>query len=564
MVIFNPKDERYLHLEGKTAISPIFNEEVPIKAHPLAQIDKGTGLVMMCSAGDLSDIQFFREMNLKTKISINQNGTMNQRAGFLQNLKIKEARQKIIDTLKEKNLLVKQTPITHRTPISERSGAEIEFIEMKEFYLKQLEIKEDIRKVSQKINFYPQESRKILDDWINAVSIDWPISRRRYYATPIPLWYAKDNEKQLIALPPQGKYYTPWKESPPENAEVFANGKKIGDVKSLKTKLEWKGEERVFDTWFDSSISELVLLRYKEDNEFFKKAYPATLRPQGKEIVRTWLYYTILRGYLETKKPCFEDAWIHQHILDEKGRKMSKSLGNVIDPQEILKEYGSEALRLWSAEEGDISKQDLTCSREKIRAELKTINKIINVSKFIMQFEKPKKPKKLVNIDQLLLDYVEEMTKTTQESYEKYDFWHPMLKLRHFIWEIFASHYLEIVKNRAYNAENRFTKEESDSAKYVLYASLERFLILIYPIIPQITTVITKELGLDLTTIEFPKANIGKSNLELLEKIAEFNSDVWKQKKDKSLTLRDPINGIEIPKDLKDFESDLIACHNLK
>ncbi len=558
MVIYNPEDKRYKHLKGKTAITPLFNKEVKIQPHPLAQIDKGTGLVMMCSAGDLTDIQFFREMKLVPKIAINQNGTMNENSSFLKGLKVKDAREKIIEMLKEKNLLTKQTQITHRTPISERSGAEIEFIEMPEFYLKQLEIKNEIKKIARKINFYPKESKKILDDWIDSISIDWPISRRRFYATPIPLWYSED----LIALPQQGKYYQPWKESPPENAEVIQKGKIIGKISDFKGK-EWKGEIRVFDTWFDSSISELFIIKYKKNLEFFKKAFPASLRPQGKEIVRTWLYYTLLRGYLETKTQCFEDVWIHQHILDEKGRKMSKSLGNTIDPQKLLKNYGAEALRLWSATEGDLSKQDISCSEEKIRAELKTINKILNVSKFIMQFDRPKKVK-LTKLDQLFIDYIEFLTGNCDSSYVIYDFYHPSLLLRKFLWETFASHYLEIVKNRSYNQENKFTKEESDSAKYTLYYLLERYLILIYPIIPQVTSTIAQSLSLNLLEAEFPKAKLGKSNLSLIEKITSFNSEVWKKKKDSGISLREPLSNINIPSDLSSFEKDLRVCHNLQ
>ncbi|MEK6906492.1 MAG: class I tRNA ligase family protein, partial [Nanoarchaeota archaeon] len=146
MVIFNPKDKKYKHLEGKKIISPLFNKEILIKSNPLAQIDKGTGLVMMCSAGDLTDIQFFREQKLTPIIAINKDGTMNEHAGFLKGLKIKEARQKIIEELKDKGLLIKQEKILHRTPISERSGAEIEFIEMPEFYIKQIEFKKKLKK----------------------------------------------------------------------------------------------------------------------------------------------------------------------------------------------------------------------------------------------------------------------------------------------------------------------------------------------------------------------------------------------------------------------------------
>ena len=557
MVIFNPHDSRYNQFEGKTAISPIFGKEIPIRAHPLAQIDKGTGLVMMCSAGDLSDIQFFREQGLKPVIAINKDGTMNDNAGFLKTLKVKDARQKIIEELKNKKLLVKQTNITHRTPISERSKAEVEFIEMPELYLKQVEFKKEIRRIADKINFFPPSSKKILEDWITSVSIDWPISRRRFYATEIPLWYSKD----LVAVPKPGKYYNPWKEKVPEDADVLKNGKVIGKVKDFKE--EWRGEERVLDTWMDSSISELYILKYKTDDAFFKKAYPVSLRPQGKEIVRTWLYYTILRGFLETERPCFEDVWIHQHILDEKGRKMAKSLGNVIDPHEILNESGGEALRLWSAVEGDLSKGDFSASKEKIRAELKTLTKIINVSKFVMLFDKPKKKPKLTALDTLFIDYIENLTLETDKSYHEYDFNHPAQKLRRFLWDIFASNYIEIVKSRAYNETKEFSGEESASAKYTLYYLLERFLYLIYPVIPQVSSVIAEELGIDLLKAEWPDAKKGKSNLDLVDKIMQFNAEVWKTKKDKGISLRSEVAGFVVPKELKAFEDDLISAHKL-
>jgi valyl-tRNA synthetase len=242
---------------------------------------------------------------------------------------------------------------------------------------------------------------------------------------------------------------------------------------------------------------------------------------------------------------------------------MSKSLGNIIDPQIILKEDGAESLRFWAATEGDLSKGDFTCSKEKIKAERKSLNKLLNISKFVIMFEKPKSKPKINSLDKIFIDYIEDITKKTDESYNSYDFNHPAQGLRKFLWDIFASNYIELVKNRAYNGENKFTDEESNSAKYTLHFLLERLLILLYPIIPQITTLIAKEKGINLLNLDWPKTNKTTSDLKLIAKILEFNGLVWKIKKEKGISLRNPVKGIKIPKELSLFEKDLRACHNI-
>ena len=180
-----------------------------------------------------------------------------------------------------------------------------------------------------------------------------------------------------------------------------------------------------------------------------------------------------------------------------------------------------------------------------------------------MQFDKPKKAE-LTKTDKLFVDYIEELTSFADEKYNSYDFHHPALKLRNFLWEVFASHYIEIIKARAYNQKNQFSKEESESAHYTLHYLLERFLYLIYPIIPQITSLIAKDKNIDLLNSNFPKAKESTSDTNLIEKIMKFNSEVWKTKKEREISLRDSISGIKIPDSLKDFETDLKACHGLE
>ena len=570
MVIFNPEDDRYKKLDGKHAITPLFNKEVPIKAHPLADIEKGTGLAMMCSAGDLSDIRFFREMGLTPVIAINKDGTMNEHAGFLKGLKVKEARKAMIEKLKEAELLVKQTPITHKTPICDRSKHEIEFIAMREYYVKQLDSKDKMRELANKVNFYAPESRKIMLDWIDAVSIDWPITRRRYYATEVPLWYCKKCGEVIV--PAKGKYYKPWKENPP-----VSKCPKCGST-------EFRGDERVFDTWFDSSISPLYILKYSRDEKFFEKNSPCSLRPQGKEIIRTWLYYTLLKCYLLTGKCIFKDAWINYHIVDEKGKKMSKSAGNGIDPKDVLAKFGAEPFRLWAAVEGNLERDDFRCSFERIDGAGKTIVKLWNVSKFISMFELPeqsegkigtkqgevtnmdKKVKpKAQELDKWILEELNKMVELANESYDNYNFHEPAIQIKHFIWETFASHYMELVKNRAYNQEGRYSPEEQQGAVSTLYHCLETILQLLAPIMPMLCYKLSMDIfEKDVHFEEFPKVGERHKTAFTTEQLLELDSAIWKAKRDKAVSLKAEVQKAVLPEVFKAIEKDLTSTHGIK
>jgi len=550
MIIYNPKDSRYKHLKNKTAITPIYNKEIPIKPHPMAKIDETTsGLVMMCAIGDTSDLLFFREQNLKPVIAIDIDGKMNKHAGFLKGLTIKEAREKIIDELKKQNLLTKQQKIMHRTPICERSKDPIEFIALPEFYLKQLKFKKDMKRLAKKINFFAPRSRQILLNWIDSITMDWAISRRRYYATEIPLWYCKKCNE--IIVPKKGKYYQPWKEPPP--------------IKKCKCgSTEFRGETRVFDTWMDSSITPLYILGYSRYPKFFKKTFPCTLRPSGKEILRSWGYYTILRCFQLTNKCIFKDHWVNYHIVDEKGYKMSKSKGNIIDPKNVLDEFGAEPFRLWCAVEGNLTKTDFRCSFERIKGATKTLIKLWNVAKFISMFPIPKKPK-FTDLDKWILNELNALIKFSKKQYEEYDFHNPVIKIKHFIWETFASHYLELAKNRAYNKNNEFTKQEQNAACYTLHYCLDNILKLLAPVIPLMTYKIYKELkNKDIHSENFPK-QIKEYKIKFTTKdITELNSKIWKAKQDKNLSLKAEIKKLTLPLKFKSIQKDLKSVTSAK
>ncbi|GBE18144.1 valine--tRNA ligase [archaeon BMS3Abin16] len=552
MVIFNPDDERYQHLDGMTAISPVFEKEVPIRAHPMADPEKGTGLVMMCSAGDTSDIRFFIEMKLEPLIAINADGTMNEHAGFLSGLRVREARKKMIAELEARGLLVNQVQVMHRTPICERSKDEVEFIEMPEFYLKQVDFKDKMHELALEMDFYAPESRQILLSWIDSVSIDWPISRRRYYATEIPLWYCEGCGEPI--LPPKGRYYQPWREGPPVESCPKCGSK------------DFRGEERVFDTWFDSSITPLNILKYSRDDKFFEKNSPCTLRPQGKEIIRTWLYYTVLKDYLLTGKVIFKDVWINYHIVDEKGHKMSKSLGNVIDPKDILDRFGAEPFRLWAAIEGNLVKTDFRCSFDRIDGAKKTITKLWNVARFISMFPDVRgvETARLCEADKWIIEESNRLVEYTRESYENYDFHGPATRIKHFIWETFASHYLELVKSRAYNRDEAFTPVEQESVHYTLHYVLETLLKLLAPIVPFITYRIYMDLrGEDIHFTDFPETSERFEPSFTSDELTELNSLVWKTKKDSGLSLRESVKKLTVPERFKGIEKDITSMHNV-
>jgi valyl-tRNA synthetase len=552
-LFFNPEDSRYLHLKEKKAIVPIFKQKVPILAHSSAKPEFGTGLMMACSYGDYSDLRVFRELNLKGVIAIDQTGKMNEVAGPYKGMTVEQARQKIIQDLQDSNLILKQEKIIHRTPVCWRSEDPVEFIEMPEYYLKQLPFLDDLRHIAARMRFYPKELKQILDNWIDSIAIDWPISRRRFYGTEIPLWYCK--RCGTPHLPEPGRYYQPWKDKAP--FEHCGCGSK-----------EFVGEERTFDTWFDSSISGLYIIGYLRDDELFHKAFPPSLRTQGIDIVRNWLYYSILRTYLLFQKPAFRGVRLSGMGLDEKGEAMHKSKGNVVYSDDMFQRYGADAFRFWSASEGRLG-SNYRFSEARVKGAALFITKLWNIARFISSFPSVNESFELAPLDHMILAQLNDTIKECSVGYAELDFYVPANSVRNFAWNMFADHYVEAAKSRAYNQNAEFDEKLQTGAWYTLHTCLATILKLLAPICPFVTEALWRELYSDksIHLQPFPQeTKEQESNFKALAtQVIKFNTAIWKYKKEKNIALSQGLQAVVYaPKELEVFQTDLKAMHKIK
>jgi valyl-tRNA synthetase len=555
-IIVNPDDERYLGLQGKHAILPLFDREVEILPHHSAKPEFGSGAVMVCSYGDQNDVQIFRELGLKEIVALNSNGVTTSAAGPYSNLRVNQARIRIIEDLKNAGLLLKEENIIHRTPLCERSKTPIEIIPLQDYFVKQLNFIPKLKELTMKIKFHPETHKQILLNWIDSVAIDWPVSRRRFYGTEIPIWYC--NNCKTPNLPKPGKYYRPWKEKPP-----FERCNKCGNT-------EFIGEDRTFDTWMDSSITPLFITKNKRDQELYKYSYPTKIRPQAKDIVRTWLYYTMLRCYQLTGQLAWSDAWIMGYGVDEKGEKMSKSKGNVIDPFPIIHRYGADTFRFWSASEANLG-HDFRCSEQRILSSQKFLSKLWNLGRFLSSFDFiSEAPHELSASDKWILAELSNLVEECEKGYEDFNFFIPANAIREFTWGLFASHYVEMVKGRVYDINDSVGQK---SAIFTLHKCLSTILKLLAPLCPFITEDLwTKIYSTQSIHLQYlPQAQ--KYYLEMRKStqyITEFNSQVWNKKKQtisrktgKPLSLKDSID-IIVPIELDAFKKDLCIMHNLR
>jgi valyl-tRNA synthetase len=535
-IFVSPEDKRYKKFLGKKAKVPLFNFEIPIIGDESANPEKGTGAMMVCSYGDKFDVEAIFRHKLTPRIILNKDGTLN--FGKYKGIKIKDARKEILNELKEKNLIQEQKSIKHIVNVHDRCGTEIEFIPADQWFIKILDKKKKLIELGKEIEWHPKHMMKRYMNWIKGLDWDWNISRNRHFGIPIPIWYCKKCGEIVL----------------PEGNELPVDPQSQKKI-CPKCGGETIPEEKVLDTWATSSLTPQIAKSLTKN----RISLPYSLRPQAHDILRTWTFYTIVKSYLHEKKIPWKNIMISGFVR-LKNEKMSKSKGNVINPEEIIEEYGSDALRFWAA--GSNLGEDLNYQEKDLISGKRFITKLQNATKFVfMNLEDfdGKKPKKFEEIDKKFLLELDKTKFLVTNSFENYNYSKAKADIENFFWKFFCDFYLEFVKKRVYNSEGNSKK----SAQYVLYQSLLSLTKMIAPIMPFITEELyqnyfkryEKEKSVHLT--KWPKGNLKfsekeKNKIKSSKSELDFIVDLLTKIRKEKTTAQKPMNSeciITLPKE---------------
>ncbi|WP_456478018.1 valine--tRNA ligase [Geoglobus ahangari] len=463
-VAVHPEDERYRDVVGKVVRVPGTGHEVKVIADDEVDPEYGTGMVMICTFGDRQDVRWWKKHKLELRDVLTRDGRLNEKAGKYRGLTIPEAREKILEDLKREGRLLRQEEVDHNVGVCWRCKTPVEIVAEKQWFVKI--DKERILEEARKIKWVPEHMFSRLESWVESMEWDWVISRQRVFATPIPVWYCKNCGETVVAkeewLP-----VDPTKDMPREPCP------KCGGT-------EFEGEDDVLDTWMDSSITPLAITGWPDD----QKEYPTHLRPQGHDIIRTWAFYTILRSLALTGQIPWYEIVINGMVLGEDGRKMSKSLGNVISPEEVIEKYGADAMRQWAAI-GGVMGTDVIFSWKEVVAASRFQQKFWSILRFAMPHLEGYVPeeshrKYLRDADRWILSKLNRLIAEVDGAMGEYNFSQALKAIRGFTWYEFADNYIELVKNRLYSG----TEEEKIPAKYTLHKVISALIRMLAPITP--------------------------------------------------------------------------------
>jgi len=561
-VLVNPEDERYQKFIGKKAMLPVYEREVPVLGDDAVDVEFGTGVVYICTFGDEQDIAWQKKYDLPVIEAIDSSGCMTEIAGKYADLSIEEARSKISEDLVEDGHIRKIEKIEHSVlSHTERSNCKtpIELLPMQQWFINVKDYLKDVVDASEGVSWYPPFMLQRMVDWTEAMDWDWIISRQRVFGTPIPFWvcdcgHIMSAEDLGLKLPvdPRG--------------EVV----ECSECKNSKA----CGVADVCDCWIDSSVTPLVIAKWLRDDEFFKRAYPASLRPQGYEIIRTWAFYTIYRCLILTGEACFRDLLVNGMVAGPDGRKMSKSLGNIIEPEEPLKKYCADTIRQWAA--GGTLGDDYPFSWEECDHSQRFLIKLWNISRFIgmhlEDYREGKKPE-LRDVDYWILARLQNLIGDCTRNLDGYVYNIPLTDIRSFIWHDLADNYLEMVKHRLYKQEI-YGEGARYAAQYTLNRVLETILLLLSPFTPHISEEIWGSLFEGTCSLSsWPEVDEGLRSEDALVKGELFVgliSEIRRYKSDNKLSLGAELEKVELSVDedtvskLKGLMEDLKATGRIK
>jgi valyl-tRNA synthetase len=499
-VFVNPNDKRHKHLIGKKAVTPVFKKEVPILGDEKADPEKGTGVVMCCTFGDTTDIKWWREHNLPLISIIDRAGRLNESGSFLAGMNVKAARKRIVEEMTAANLIIDSKPTSQTVSIHDRCDTPIEYMETRQWFIKILDQKERLIEAGRQIHWHPDHMAFRYEDWVKNLEWDWCISRQRYHGVPFPVWFcSKCGAVKLAEI---------------NELPIDPRTNKPSTPCSCGS-TEFTPEASVMDTWQTSSLSPQVAGKWLDDPDLFHKVFPMSIRPQAHDIIRTWAFYTVVKGLYHENKLPWSDTVISGHGLSPEGHKVSKSRGNAADPKVTIEKYSADALRYWSASTklGD----DTMISEDKFAAGQKFVNKLWNVTSFSWQFLEgytpPALPPALTPTDKWILSRLNRLVQDATKDFHEYSHASAKTRIETFFWELFTDNYMEMVKTRLYDFPDG--SAERDSARYTLYNILYTVIKLIAPIMPFITEeiyqlVYKKDDGSNSIHIsQWPEANTG-------------------------------------------------------
>ena len=578
-LVAHPDDERYQGFFGKTARTPLFDVEVPIVAHHLAQPDKGSGIAMICTFGDLTDVIWWRELNLPNRAIIGWDGRLLPEApeaitspaglenfAALAGKTVFSAKQTIVEMLQASGDMVGEPKaITHPVKFFEKGDRPLEIVSTRQWYLRNGGRDEALRarliELGKQLKFHPDFMRVRYENWVNGLTGDWLISRQRFFGVPIPVWYQIDAngnpDFEAVLVPSAEQLPIDPSTDVPAGYIESQRGEAGGFI----------GEVDIMDTWATSSLTPQLAGGWLSDPELFAKVYPYDLRPQGQDIIRTWLFSTVLRSEQEHGVLPWSDAAISGWILDPDRKKMSKSKGNVVTPGDLLVEHSSDAVRYWAASARLGTDAAFDTAQMKVGRRLAI--KFLNAAKFVLSFEPPVDAAAPVSepIDQGMLLNLAAVVEEATAAFESYDHTKALELAEAFFWG-FTDDYLELVKERAYG-QGAFTASEQASAVLALRKALLVLSRLFAPFLPFATEEVWSwwQSGAGSVhlaswpTAEELTANTDASNSGLLPIAADALHQLRKAKSDAKASMKAEVTSatLEVPADAKHAVTLLLA-----